>query len=234
MTTFSQLVDRVAAQTSRVDLLDTLASYLNLTMRELFSNARNLPVVYGASRVEEQLAANLETGFVWNPAKPFLFQMLETARYDSVLDHNGCPIYPEEVNPGRQVNRKDWFYYRTGDAFAFAGYGGLGSLISLSYFQYVPSLKYYPQGATRPANFDIVDGWTYNAPFDVDSAANLAGQALVTNWLLMRWSEVIEEGLRSKLYKHVGDDARSRISFSLYQNLKTQLQQSEAISSLRQ
>lgn len=46
----------------------------------------------------------------------------------------------------------------------------------------------------------------------------------------MRWQEVIEEGLRAKIYKRVGDDQRARTSYSLYQSLRKGLVMAESVN----
>lgn len=232
--TFSQLVDHLTSTLARPDLADLVAGQLNLTIRELFSTDRHTPVFYDRQRIEEQVAATTENGFVYDLPNPYLFQAIETIRYDTVLDFNGHPIYPVKVNPGRQVNNEDYFYYRTGDSIAMVGYGGIDALISISRFEFLPSLQYYSDPATRPAEFTIENGWTYLASFDIDDTTRANARALVSNWMLFGWGELVAEGVRAKIYKLESDDARSRVSFSLYQSLRESLYRAESASSLQQ
>lgn len=234
MTTFSQLVDEIILQTHRADSIALVSAMLNLTLREVFFTDRNTPVFYSSARKEFQLISTVESGLLWTPPVIRSFQALETMRFDDILNINGQPTYAVQANPGAVINERKHFYYRSGDSFAIAGFGGIGSSVSLSWFEYVPSLKYFPNDLTRPANFDEITGTTYNPPFDVDQASKDAADALTTNWLLSRWGDVIAEGVRAKVWKHFADDGRARISFSLFQNLRESLYRAEATDSLRQ
>lgn len=233
MTTFSQLVDDIALLHARPDQLDFIARLTNLTLREVFATDRNTPAMFHAARVEEQVTSAVDVGLSWTPANPHIFQIMETVRYDSVGDIDGKAIYPREVSPGRIVNDLTHFYYRSGDSYLFSGFGGLGAKVSLSYFQYVPGLKYYASGATRPAEFDSVTGWTYAPAYDVDATTRQQAQDLTTNWLLQKWATVIEEGVNAKLYKSKSDMDRAKLSFSLFQNLRETLYRVESVASLR-
>ena len=232
--TFSQLVDHLKTTLARPDLEELIASQINLTIRELFFTDRHTPVYYDRQRIEEQITPTTENGFIWDIPNPYLFQGIETIRYDNVLDFDGKPIYPVKVNPGRQVNHEDYFYYRTGDSIAMMGYGGIGAPVSVSRFEFLPSLRYYSDPATRPAQFDIATGWTYLAAFDIDDTTRANAQVLVSNWILLQWGEFLAEGVRAKIYKLESDDARSRVSFSLYQSLRESFYRSESASSLQQ
>ena len=231
MTTFSQLVDQITVELLRPDLKAQIASYANQTVRELHFSETNRPLFYGQSLLEDTVTSTVESNLLWTPPKPTLFQALHTARYDNVLDTDGSSIYPKELVPGRVQERARYFYYRTGDSYGFAGFGGLNAVISLAWYEYVPSLAYYPVGATRPAELDEFGVWTYSATYDVDAASRAAAELLVTHWMISRWSSYISEGVKAKVYKGLGDD-RARVSFSLYQDYREQLRVAESHTSL--
>lgn len=234
MTTFSQLVDEIAIQLQRPDRIAFIASQLNLTLREVFFTDRNTPAYYHAARVEEQITSAVDSQLVWTPANPQIFQAIETMRFDDVFEIDGRPIYATAVNPGRIVNDLIHFYYQTGDSIAISGFGGIGSKVSISYFQYVPALKYYPDDVNRPASYDIETGWSYPAGTTGNPVLEAAARLKTSNWLLLKWGETIAEGVRAKAFKHASDEARARVSFSLFQNLRATLYRAETVSSLRQ
>lgn len=232
MTTFSQLVDELVSETKRPDLRAEIATYLNQTIREVhFEPSRGNVVFYGENRREEQVVASLETGEIWDIPNPALFQAMETVRFASW--GLGRTEYAEEATPGPMLAAKPFFWYRSGPSIVFGGtqgYGGVGGIIQLSYFEYPRSLK-YKLPAVREAEYDVESGWTYNTVDTVDygSTAELqaTAQLLTSNWLLMRWADVLREGLRAKVFKRLSDDVRQRTSYSLFQQLRQGLYTSE-------
>lgn len=225
MTTFSQLVDKMILETKRPDLVLDIQSYVNQTLRELhFHPETNGSILYGDNMIELSLVADSETGFAWTIPQPTRFQAMQAVRYDDIFDPENNPIYVQQRIPGRAIAGLDRFYYRAGGYFTFAGYGGIGASISLAYFEFVPAHK-YKTPALREAQFDIETGWTYlDAVTDEEKAI---AEALVTNWLLLRWESVVEEGVKAKVYKRVGDEIRGRTSYSLYNQLRKGLYTSE-------
>lgn len=218
MTTFSQLVDKMVAETRRPDLQTEVGSYVNLTLRELHMEPKNGNAVFFKENLkEDQLTANIDSGFYWDVPKPSTFQGMAAVRYDSVFDSNR-PVYPKEMNPGRIMNEERHFFYRSGSRIWFRGYGGNGALISMAWFEYVPYLQYYASGS-RPAIYDDFSGWTYASGITTDDQKAVA-QSQVTNWLLLRHATIIEEGMRAKIYKRLGDDIRARTSYSMYSTLR--------------
>ncbi len=227
MTTFSQLVDEMVAETKRPDLVSEIVSYTNQTIRELhFDPERNCAVLFDSNRNERQLVVDVEDNFVWNIEDITTFQQMEAVRYDGQFDTDGEQIYPERVNPGRAIRFKLFAYYRTGQSFAFKGCGNVGSIVSISFFAYPRALKYYAPDQ-RPASYDLQNGWTYATGIDTPELRE-AAEIATSNWLLLRWKICVEEGVRAKVYKRVGDETRSRTSYSLYAQLRKGLFTSEA------
>lgn len=219
MTTFSQLVDKMVAETKRPDMRAEVSTYLNQTLRELhFEPQRGNAVFYRDNYKEQRVEATLDEGFSWAIPRPQVFQAVNAARYDSVWV-DGMQVWAREMRPGLAMAREPYAFYRVGGSFSFNNYGGVGATISLSWYEYVAALKYYVQGL-RPASYDIESGWTYLEAYDVNDATRLAARELTSNWILLRWSTIIEEGLRAKVYKRVADEVRARTSYSLYSTLR--------------
>lgn len=232
MTTFSQLVDELVAETRRPDLRSEMATYLNQTIREVhFEPQRGNVVHYTDNRQEIELTADSESAFLWSIPNPQLFQGIEAVRYAS--HYLGRYEYAEQVNPGPGLASKPFYFYRAGQTVVFGGtvgYGGVGGIIQMSYFEYPAGLKYKAAGA-REATFDSEEGWTYYTVNAVDYGSTpelqATAQLRVSNWILLRWADVIKEGLRAKVYKRVSDETRQRTSYSLYQQLRQGLYTSE-------
>ena len=226
MTTFSQLVDELVLETRRPDMRNEIGTYLNQTIRELhFEPTKGNAIFYKSNLGEEIVLATLASGQGWTIPDSTIWQTMAAVRFDSVFDL-GKPVYPPFLTPGRGLNGRQYFYYQAGDSYFFSGYGGVGAAISLAYYQYVRRLKYYAAGA-RPAEYDDDSGWTYAAAFDGTPELQASAQRFTTNWLLMRWKEVIAEGLRAKVYKRLSDDLRARTCYSLYSTLRQGLYTSE-------
>lgn len=235
MTTFSQLVDEMVVETRRPDLRSELATYLNQTIREVhFEPTKGNVVFYAENRKEDQITATSIDAQIWDIPSPTNFQGMEAVRFPNVSC--GRISYAVEARPGPSLLSKPFFYYRTGPSFVFGGtvgYGGVGALIQLSWFEYPPALKYKAALPVnqREATYDVESGWTYYTVNSVDygSTADLQAQARakVTNWILLRWSDVLREGLRAKVYKRLSDQLRAQTSYSLYSQLRQGLFTSE-------
>lgn len=235
MTTFSQLVDEMVVETRRPDLRAEIATYLNQTIREVhFEPSRGNVVHYPANRREVQVTATTDSGQIWDIPNPTTFQGLEAVEFpDLCLGHDG---FAKEVTPGPRIKTQPMVFYRSGPSYVFGGavgYGGINSHINISWFEYPPSLK-YKDATHREATYDIESGWTYFnltgvGGLDYTQLANHdAAQLRVTNWILLRWPDVLREGLRAKIYKRLSDQLRATTSYSLYAQLRQGLFTSEA------
>lgn len=230
MSTFSQIVDEIVLETRRPDLRLTIANYLNQTVREIHADpVTNSVAFYDANYAESQVVITGLSGQTWVVPNLSLFQGEVAVRFDNVFDRSGRRVYARRVQPGPNIELQDYYYYRAADTFVFggvAGYGAIGSTISIAYYQYPKSLKYYAV-ADRPATYDVEEGWAYHEDYDSTDELKESAREKVSNWVLLRWKECMMEGLRAKIYKRLSDDVRQRTSYSLFGQMKRQLYTSE-------
>lgn len=229
MTTFSELVDQITGEVRRPDLRADIAQYVNQTIRELHVDPESGNVVtYDENFTEEQITATVETGQTWSAPIPGRFQKMGVVQYASVFV-DGYNPFARFVKPGPITNKLDHFYYRSGSTFIFGGlcgYGGVGGIINLGYYQYPASCKYYPS-ETRLAEHDSdTDEWEYADSITTEEQRT-AARELSSNWLLQRWHDVIREGARAKTYKRVADTERARTSYSMYETLRKSVYSAE-------
>lgn len=231
MTTQSQLIDKMVAETRRPDLRTEICSYVNQTLRELHMDPqRGTPLFYRDNLKEDLLTSNLESGFSWTVPSPGLFQGIVGCRYDSRIDRDGKMQWAKEMlSPNRNMSTETYWFYRSGNTVYFNNYGGLNSKISLSWYEYVKSLKDYALVPNRPAIYDSeTETWLYNDTYNVSDEQRALARLLTSNWLLLRWDTVVEEGVRAKVYKRTSDTERARTAYSSYQSLRQGLVLAEA------
>lgn len=226
MFTFSQMVDEIVSEVKRPDLATEVARYVNQTIREChFTTDRQAAVFFRDNFNEVLLTADVEEGYSWQMPNLTTFQQMAGVKYPNKFDIHGDPVWAQSTTPGRHLNQLCYYYYQVGQEFVFSGYGGVDANIALGYFAFPSSLKYYTE-ANRPASYDPETGWTYHASV-VTAEDQEAARLVVTNWLLMRWSDVVSEGVRAKLFKRVSDTERARNCYSLYGQLRQGLITSE-------
>lgn len=229
MRTLSQMVDEIAAETKRPDLLTDISRYVNQTIRELhFSGDRRAAQFFRSNFKEAELTTVNDSGYVWAIPDSALFQAFACAKYPSVFDFTGNATWAKEIRPGRRQNDSDAYWYRAGEAIAFSGYGAGGNKILVGYFEFPKSLKYYEDPTDRLAQYDVEDGWTYHASVTTPELEEAAREN-VSNWILLRWADVVAEGVRAKLYKRVDDSDRAKLAYSAYEALRQGLWTSESV-----
>lgn len=230
MTTFSQLVDKMVLETRRPDMRTEFCTFLNQTIREVhFEPSRGNVVFFNDNYKEARITVDADSRMLWQIPVVANFQGMAAVRFDNQFTRRGEQIYAKLVPPGPMLESSDYYYYRAGTTFVFGGrigYGPIGSTISLAWYEYPRALVYYPAGK-RPAEYDLEYGFKYNDEMVVDPNDRVEAENMVTNWLLLRWFTVIEEGLRAKIYKRLSDDNRQRTSYSLYMQLRQGLYTSE-------
>ncbi len=227
MSTFSQIVDEAIQETKRPDLLVEATAYLNQTIREVhFRPDINAPLSYRDNFRETQIVSTVEGGMSWDIPNPATFQRMAGVRYPDIWNRDGNQWAKEKV-PSRGLQPEDMFYYRVGSTFVFSNFGAVGSRIDLGWFEFPNRLKYYPI-AQRPAMYDDELGWLFAAAI-VSPEQRALARLRTSNWLTLRWHDVLLEGLRAKIYKRVSDEARQRVSYSLFQQLRQGLWISETV-----
>lgn len=227
MTTFSQLVDRIAEEMTRPDMVDKLPGYLNQTIRELFVHARtNLPCFFDDARQEAEIEidtlSDKTESYIWPLPFPARFQALESVFYDS------ASRYVRRADPRTALMHNDFdvsngrYWYRIGGNIVFSNPGRIGQKIRVSWFEYPRALAYQ-----KPADRDIV----YDRAGDIylvkaGTPDPLAAEAAATNWVLKKHEELMAEGLRAKAWKRA-DDNRQRVYYAQYEASRLAIQESE-------
>lgn len=230
MTTFSQIVDELVTELIRPDLRDSIARYLNQTLREVhFDEKTEMPVYYGSNRLEEDVT------FVTNPAVWMIPTIPRFQAVETIYLPNHCEYARQR--PLRRVfdseDKTQFFWYRTGPSIAIGGVAPI-TAAKLSWFEYVGNLQFFKTGQ-RPVLFDSATGdWAYQTVDGVDWGATtesrLAALEMSTNWLLLRWTESIKAGVRNKVYIRLGEDVRARTTYSIYSTARKQIINSESLN----
>ena len=76
--------------------------------------------------------------------------------------------------------------------------------------------------------------FTYLPAYDVDDTTRENAHLLITNWLLIRWEELIKEGVRAKLYKRVADQVRMRAAYSAFESARVAMGAAETYTGMTQ
>lgn len=233
MRTLSQMVDEIAAETRRPDLVTDIVRYVNQTIREVhFSPDRRAAQLFRSNFNEAELTTVTDSSYVWEIPNPATFQVLSAVKYPQVFDQAGNGLWVKEARPGVRQHDFTAYWYRVGESIVFTGYGDGGNKILVGFFAYPKSLKYVADPAERPAQYDDEDGWTYHADYDVDATTRETARNLTSNWLLLRWADVISEGVRAKVFKRVSDDARAKLAYSAYESMRQGLWTAESFEFL--
>lgn len=226
MTTFSQLVDEMVKETRRPDMIAEIARYCNQTVRELhFDSQANAVLLFADNFREARLVASTEDGFGWDIPNPQRWQKMLAVRYDGVCDSNGS-VYARPTTPGRHLRGQTRYFYQMGQQFVFSGYGGINAPISIGYYEY-PSSLVFKKPADRLVKWNMEsEEFEYDVSLTTPEA-QAAALSRETNWVLTRWSDVVAEGVRAKVYKSRSDTERARTSYSLYMSLRQGMWTSE-------
>ena len=226
MTTYSQLVDAMILESRRPDMAAEIQAYVNQTIRELhFTPDTNAALLYRENLREAQLIANTESAFSWDQPNPATWQTMAAVRFNSMLDNTGLPRFANPRMPGRGMNPMECSYYQSGGSFIFQNYGGLNAVIDLAYYEYPTRLKYYAP-ADRLASYDVETGWSYHVSVTTPEA-QVTAREKSSNWILLRWEDLIREGVRAKIYKRTGDDTRGRTAYSAFTAMRRNIESSE-------
>lgn len=226
MTTFSRLVDDMVLELLRPDLLQTIATYANQTIRDIhFRPGSQSPVMYDANRYEETLTVANEGTWLWSLPSATRFIDVEA------VYHNDYGIYIEKRGPKIALLSSfdpdaGIYWYRSGAQLAFFGVGS-GQTMLMSYFMYPRTLGYKPS-SSRVVTYDIdLDAYVLIAGGGTPSAAELDAE---THWVLQRHADTVKEGIRAKVWKRLGEIERTRLAFSAFESMRTAIWNSEPSS----
>lgn len=220
--TFSALIDQAVSLTGRGKVARSqLTSYARSSMRE--AQADNL---FERDLIEDQLTVTASP-FIWT--RPAELRFFRTVRYPG-------EIYPPYIVPGRRQFDVAKFYYAAATYFVFQGVE-LNEVLDIAYYSYVPKLVYF-EAANRPARyFADLGKWQYldlNGNF-VDTLGSTvldeAAEALVTNWIIFDWFDLVLEGILAKQFKVIGDP-RAPSHFALFKSMIKDLLQGEVVASV--
>lgn len=222
MTTFSQLVDEIVTEHLRPDLLVTVTSYANQTIRELHSKSKDSsPILFHSNRVEEEWTTTAEPA-VWTIPNVARFQRLETAFIPLIGEY----IVERSLSKLNDFNNYiKYAWYRSGPTIAFTNLL-TGTVVRLAYFTFPKNLVYYTTANRLVTWNPETEAYTYTgAPTDEEKAERLEN---ATNWILERWGEsTVKQGVRSKIFARLGDPERSRMAYSQYESMREQMHSSE-------
>lgn len=231
MTTFSQIVDSLIAESRRPDLKADIVTYVNQTIRELHLKDDSSTILYSDNLIELLLTPTdgniVDNRFVWDIPAPQGFQHVEAVYYPLVGE------YARKRKPSSIFLHEDdpYVWYRTGPALAFSGFGGSGAEILLAYFQFPRRLTYFST-ATRPAVWNEAnESFAYLPAYDIDPTTRANARNQSTNWILDRWEDVVMQGTRAKLYAKLADDVRMRQAYSAFEKWKASMIAAETYDS---
>jgi len=224
--TFSAAVDDVMRRSGHPDRRADIIAYIRQTFRECQCLDIAGSPIYWQRDLQEQTLTVDAVPFIYET--PQEWRALGTVRYN-IVDRRNHYIYPKEINPGKAQNGEEFYYYKSMNSFVFSGIAANATL-SMSYFKFFKKLPYY-ELAARPAVFTLEDdAWSYGAQYDTVELQT-AARALVTNWILFDWYDLITEGALAKIYKTV-QDPRAATSYALYKSYQKTLNSGEAKVSL--
>lgn len=220
--TFSECVDAVVDESGRADKILSVIAWANQSIRASQSKA-----YFRNDLIEDAITVTADP-HIWTPL-PDNFRLLRSALYPN------AGTYPENKPPGRIQADQTEYYYGGSDYMVFQGTTGETD-IDVAYYTKLLRLSYYADGE-RPALFDnLTQAWTYleNGVYVStlgSDALDEAARALVTNWLLFSYFDMIKDGALSKLY-YTLDDPRGPKHLGLFKDAQATLLATETFESL--
>lgn len=223
--TFSSLVDEVILRSQRRDRIDDIVSYARSSIREC-----QVLAFFEQDLIEDSITV---TTLPFNWPRPINLRTILAAKPQDILTRRGKKIYFKNRPPGEVIRDEEYFMYLSGNTFIFSGLGlEINNIIDIAYFTYARKFIYYIT-VDRPATWDPeLEVWSYHANYSATQELRDEGEALVTNWLLFNWYDLILEGVLAKVFKSVGDE-RSRTAFALFKSMQKDLLSGERVIYLR-
>lgn len=221
MTTFSQAVDTLIAETARPDMKDMIVQYLNQTIRELHTDTvTKLPIGFTSNMIEDEVEIDVEPeeAFLWTIPNTHRFQMMESI-YLAYVDEYAMEKRPSTAFLFNSDANSEYYWYRTGpNQLAIAGHGGDQYTVKLAWFEHIRRHVYYTV-ANRPAVWsDETESYTYHADYDGTDEDRLEALGLSTNWMLERYEDLILNGARAKIWIRIGEEGRGKMAYSQFES----------------
>lgn len=219
---FSELVDICVARSGMPNKQADTVAYANQTIRDM--QAKQML----GKNFNEDITVTSSHPHAWTP--PVRFQRIRAAHYPSVNR------YPEFLQPGAILVNKIYYFYRSTTVFIFNGHATVET-IGLGYYRFQKKLDYFAPGL-REAVYDfgdelwafpiqaadraklVAEGATDTELAIFDAAALLAQPGHISNasnWLLLDWFELVQEGTLAKIFKLVADTERAATHFSFFE-----------------
>ena len=223
MTTFSQMVNQLVAETRRRDMQPLIVTYLNQTIRDVHFGQQNKNLLKFDDNLEEAIAySDSEDKLVWPIPSAQRFAKVEKVFYPNV-DSEAVERKPSMLHT---LGEAPPLWYRSGQSLVFSGYGGINAPIWLAIFYYPRQLVYYKESVPCVWSDEAQD-YTYSAAYDSTPELRTTARELCTNWLLERWEHTILEGGRAKVYKKLKDETAMRAAYSAFEQSRTALMAAE-------
>jgi hypothetical protein len=202
---FSEIVDTIVARSGRPESQADIEAYVNQVIRE--SRARS----FFFKDLTDDTIDVLTTPVIW--PIPRLMRRMQAVKYQS------CNIYPKYIAPGAKQKDYPDYFYAAGQSYVFTGRSlSVGETIAVSYYTRPITYKYYAV-TERPAVYNTETGvWTYLTATTDDEQE--AVRNLVSDWLMIDWQNLVEEGALAAIYGLKGDQ-RGVVTYSRYRQLLT-------------
>ena len=213
---FSQLVDQITSDAARSDLRNSVVVFVNEAIREAAASHD-----YDACLTELEVAVptpvvtSSSTPVVtWTIPNPACFRRILYVSYDK-----GQTCSPTPVLPSDRVFKLHNYYYRAGDCFSFVG---ARQSIQIAYYS-LPKYLHYIEPDDRIVEFDGC-GFDPSVPQEeIDKA---------TNWVLLRWRDVVYDGAMARLLR-MAKDPRQPAFFSAFERGKKAMRANEGTDYVR-
>jgi len=224
MTTFSQMVDDLVVESLRPDLLPTIITYLNQTIRDVHFGQQNKALIKYNDNLNESIVYGVgEQSTVWPIPSSQLFAKVEAIFFPDV-DSLAVERKPSMIHT---LGTEPATWYRSGQNLVFDGYGGINAPIWIAFLSYPRQLVYYKKD--RPCVWsDAEQTYTYATAYAGTPELQETARLLCTNWLLERWQHVIMEGGRAKLYKRLEKELGMRAAYSSFESARMALVAAES------
>lgn len=230
MTTFSAFVDSMLMERRRPDRQEYIINSLNGVIRDVHTPAGTggrANAAFEENRHEVSIPVTENSGFNWRIPSPASFQGVEAARSRAHARY----IEPKSPRIAQKITfapYENLFYYRSTGYLVFSGVS-IGDTIDLAYFAFPRPLAYL-EVAERRVIYDVKTGEYLTPEGGIPTDEEMLAE---TNWLLMRWPNVLRDGVRTAVLRDLGDE-RSRLFYSSFETGKAAIWSQESSVQLKE